>query len=562
MSRASQALQQGQDLVGDPEDVKIDVQAGAEFLHCNHRPAPGKRYVIIVDALFPDSSTWDHSIYASLQAWAAFRDQAKTWARICLFQPQPESGWYGQFNEATIIFGTQPEEREVEVQQDDKYVENLVGAIASELDTISTAMPDSDVMIVCDEALIQALGTWLPTHSFENRYFIQLTATEQEEAVKKAASANNPASFLVTFGITNVYCEIKNLRAILYVDPQNREVYSAGLRTVSMTKSSMSIGDIDYCRELLTRHANKDNASLLCRFKKQGDTSRPKRQILVDPFVTVFLIVGMLKGCRVRILSQLIKLPHHVSIYVNKLIKLEFLQETRGSSASTEDIHTLDRVVTLRHDRAEETFYLMMKADRTDLGLCWIEAGISPPANDQISRVTIDATRALTLLIALLRHRRLGRAGITIDYTANTQGKDVPMIINERINSNLPLHLRNWAHMGLPWLLILLCDKVIRDKSFLSDTNPWVQVLPHITMDSAFLRSMSDDIDRIRCRSFYGGPIFAFGGDLNTSSHVTTCYELVMRQILDAFSYRLVSLNNLHLEPRAFEFFTGVITST
>ncbi|KAI0456901.1 hypothetical protein F5B21DRAFT_466090, partial [Xylaria acuta] len=373
-------------------------------------------------------------------------------------------------------------------------------------------------------------------------------------------------AFFAPMGIQNVTCMMDGPGAIICIGPQERPAFHPFFRELPIIHSSMGTGEIDYCRSLLMRYANETNAPRLYRFEMQGSTFAPERKLLVDPLITLFQIIGILKRCRLSLLSKTIDWlePHELCIYVNWLINLSLLQDDQSSS--TRSLYTLERDLELRDHRAEETHRLMMEADRTDLGFCWLEAGIHPPTHDRVDRATIDATRALTRLIALL-HPRLGKSGVLIDLETDREDMNDEGIICQRINAILPQHLYSWVDKGAPWMLALLYDIVMKDISCLTSDSAWFHVSPYISAQPDFLRSVFSDVNRIASRSCFWGPLFSLGNGLDTEQHVNTCYESVMRQILDAFSHRLVLIRSVTIVnsgntevtyTRGFEHSTGI----
>ncbi|KAI1751664.1 hypothetical protein F4782DRAFT_531178 [Xylaria castorea] len=557
---------QQKEAVENSEERVIDVQAAAKFL--NNKPTPGKRYIIIVDTLFPNLFTLDHSTYVCLQQWIVYSNGFPNWARMCLLQPAPNHPWPGKctMNVTCSSFDAPPKVREMRVRYRSESDEALVAAISTELDIISRTMRDIRAVIIYPGFKFAILYELLPKLVSKVWCVQELYTAEQGQNNRKIEQQGRRMVFFAPMGIQNVTPIMDGLGAILCIDPQERPAFHPFFRELPIMRSNMDFGEIEYCRRLLMRYANETNAPLLYHFETQGNTSPLKRKLFLDPLTTVFQIIGILKRCRLSTLSKMIDWlePHELCIYVNWLIDLSLLQDDQPSG--TRFIYTLERDLKLRDNRAEETYRLMMEADRTDLSFCWLEAGINPPAHDGVDKATMDATRALTRLIVLLRPRP-EKFGILIDLETDGEDMDEETIIFQRINAILPQHLHSWVDKGAPWMLALLYDSVMKDMPFLTNDSTWIHVSPYISAKRGFLRSVFSDVMRIASQSCFWGPLFGLGNGLHTEQHVNACYESVTRHILDAFSHRLVLIRSVDIVnpdnievtyTRGFEYSTGI----
>ncbi|KAJ2984647.1 hypothetical protein NUW58_g5950 [Xylaria curta] len=260
----------------------------------------------------------------------------------------------------------------------------------------------------------------------------------------------------------------------------------------------------------------------------------------------VFLTIGILKSCRLTNLSRFtgwIK-PQELCIYVDRLIKLSLLREQRHQYVRTQTDNILERTVAIQSGRGEETFCLMMESDRTDVGFCWLETGISPLRGNHLNEVALDTLGALARLIALFRPRP-GLPGMLINFRTTAEGVTDGGNACDPINALLPKHLHSWMDKGAPWLQVLLYDLTAQYESSLVNANSWVELSPDIMIRPSFLRSVDSDLRRITKRGCFPGTIFNFGHELNTKEHVDACYESVMRRVLDAFPHRLVLIKSV-----------------
>ncbi|KAJ2984645.1 hypothetical protein NUW58_g5949 [Xylaria curta] len=235
---ALQASQREQP-ANNTNEGRVVVQAAAEFLRNN--PMPEKRYIIVVDTLFPDLSAWDCSVYNSLQGWIYRSHQRRVWARICLLQPEPMGLWYGVWKAyiRCCSHSIAPEVCEREIEDCGESDEKLVGAVVSELDNISRNKANIRAVIVCPGTKFDAFSEMLPQHVSEAWHVRELSATEQEQDIQRMQQESKPTIFLLPMGIADMTRSIDGLGAILYTDEQERPVYSPTSRASPVQRGGM-----------------------------------------------------------------------------------------------------------------------------------------------------------------------------------------------------------------------------------------------------------------------------------------------------------------------------------
>ncbi|KAI0879084.1 hypothetical protein GGS24DRAFT_515234 [Hypoxylon argillaceum] len=537
---------------GQPQDmVQIDVKAAAGFLYSE--PKLGlktrKRYVVIVDTLFPDLCAWDRSVHAALPEWASRANSTSTWVRMCLLQPSPIV-WHGE-STSDVPRGVQPVLRRVELQDpgdskgseySDRRDKIIVDALVSELDAISKTARTPSVVVACSPDNCTSFPSLLPKHILESWAICPLTCVDQQQSAYQAQQFTRCVLFFVTTGIATLDCEIPGLAAIICIDPQERPVFSKDHWFLPTVRSAMCLGEMEYCHHVLMRHATRESTPFLCQFRLPGEKSEPRRELLVDPFVSLFLIIGILEKVPLPYLEHHLNWPtiERASVCLLRLVNLALLNETPNPDRTTV-------YYTLRDRRVIKTFYLMVRNDRLDVGFCWLEAGLDYPPDGSVA--TIDTTSALCRLMALLRPRP-GGVGISIDLDPEEneeENESTDQIISKRINAAFQSHLHSWLDKGAPWLFMLIFDLI--DKTYRHQDHykkPWFSLTDHICATPAFAESILSDQKRMLQKCHVGGPPFIAKNMPDPEGHVNTCYEAIIHQLLDAFPEQLVVLQTMY----------------
>lgn len=545
--RSQQSAEASQDQPQDqPQDTaQIDVRAAAGFLYSEPKSKTRKRYVVIVDTLFPDLCAWDRSVHAALPEWTERANNTSTWVRMCLLQPSPIV-WHGE-STSDAPPGVRPVLRRVELQDpgdskgsgySDRRDKIIVDALVSELDTISKTARTPCVVIACSPNSCTSLETLLPNHVFESWDIYPLATVDQQDSVYQVCQFGHPVLFFVTTGIATLDCKIPGLAAIICIDPQERPVFSEDYWFLPTVQSTMCLGEIEYCHHVLMRYATSESAPFLCQFRLPKEKSEPRRELLVDPLVSLFLIIGILRRVPLPYLQHHLNWPttKRASICLLRLVNLALLNETPDPDRTTV-------YYTLRDRRVLETFYIMVQNDKLDVGFCWLEAGLDYPPDGSVA--TIDTTSALCRLMASLRPRP-GGVGILIDLDPEKK-ESTDQIISKRINALFPSHLHSWLDKGAPWLFMLIFDLI--DKTYRHQDHykkAWFNLTDHICATPAFAESILLDQKRMLQKCHVGGPPFIKKNMPDPEGHVNTCHEAIIHQLLDAFPEQLVVLRTIY----------------
>ncbi|KAJ8133188.1 hypothetical protein O1611_g446 [Lasiodiplodia mahajangana] len=548
------------DLLLEPPDSHV--QPATEFLHNDSIFKRHIRYVVVVDTLFPDLFAWDFAVYISLQIWVSRADKTPIWVRMFFLQPRPSSWDSECFLDVGLAEHISiPERHEEIIPNCSDPNEKVAEAVVSKLQAILGSITFPKVVIVGPRSRYLACHRLLSKQKENCPWlFYELPNFGQRRYIEERQRHRpGPFIFYSATGIGTITGTIDRLAAIISVGPQQKQVFTPGFQGTPTTVCAMTTSEIKYSCDLLMRPAIANYTPVLYQIRGMEEPSGPKNHLHFHPLVAIFLITGITGLNKLGALSTAIEscLPINVERYVNHLIKRSFL-ETRAWASHTQLADSSEKYVVLHGPQAKETFHLMVTTGRTDLEFCWLEVGIRP--DKDLSRPTIDVACGFNRLVSLLRPHP-GRPKISVLVPDVSDDIDINEIIAQRINVLLPTYLHSWMDKGAPWLSLLLSELMRRrclmppegDTSALAQ-HGWFELAPGIGAECDFIQSLVVDGLRLDNQSCLSGYLFQLTNGLDSEKHVNNCYEEIMRQLLDAFSDRLVLITYFNSNYLGFEY--------